>query len=167
MWHCRCLQDWQKVFARDGDRTHAHYCELDLKSNALTTRPPWHSRIYTFFVCSYDLWRWDNKICYCICLQDRQKVFARDGNRTHAHYYESDPRPNALTTRPPWHSILQRVLIFRYGFWEWYCKIWHCLRLQDRQKVFARDGDRTHAHYCELDLKSNALTTRPPWHSII
>jgi hypothetical protein len=30
--------------ARDGDRTHAHYCELDLKSNALTTRPPWHNR---------------------------------------------------------------------------------------------------------------------------
>ena len=26
----------------------------------------------------------------------------------------------------------------------------------------ARDGDRTHAHIRELDLKSNALTTRPP-----
>ncbi len=36
----------------------------------------------------------------------------------------------------------------------------------DKKKEFARDGDRTHAHYCELDLKSNALTTRPPWHGI-
>ena len=27
---------------------------------------------------------------------------------------------------------------------------------------YARDGDRTHAHIRELDLKSNALTTRPP-----
>ena len=31
------------------------------------------------------------------------------------------------------------------------------------KKIFnARDGDRTHAHIRELDLKSNALTTRPP-----
>ncbi len=29
-------------------------------------------------------------------------------------------------------------------------------------KNIARDGDRTHAHIRELDLKSNALTTRPP-----
>ncbi len=29
--------------------------------------------------------------------------------------------------------------------------------------IYARDGDRTHAHIRELDLKSNALTTRPPW----
>ena len=42
----------KEKFARDGDRTHAHYCELDLKSNALTTRPPWldlsrgHSKIF-------------------------------------------------------------------------------------------------------------------------
>ncbi len=30
------------------------------------------------------------------------------------------------------------------------------------QKNIARDGGRTHAHIRELDLKSNALTTRPP-----
>ena len=31
------------------------------------------------------------------------------------------------------------------------------------KKIYsARDGDRTHAHIRELDLKSNALTTRPP-----
>ena len=30
------------------------------------------------------------------------------------------------------------------------------------QKKFAKDGVRTHAHIRELDLKSNALTTRPP-----
>ena len=29
-------------------------------------------------------------------------------------------------------------------------------------KKFAKDGVRTHAHIRELDLKSNALTTRPP-----
>jgi hypothetical protein len=28
-------------------------------------------------------------------------------------------------------------------------------------KNSARNGDRTHAHIRELDLKSNALTTRP------
>ena len=28
-------------------------------------------------------------------------------------------------------------------------------------KKYARNGDRTHAHIRELDLKSNALTTRP------
>ena len=32
-----------------------------------------------------------------------------------------------------------------------------------KKNIFARDGDRTHAHIRELDLKSNALTTRPPW----
>ena len=30
-------------------------------------------------------------------------------------------------------------------------------------KKYARNGDRTHAHIRELDLKSNALTTRPSW----
>ncbi len=40
-------------------------------------------------------------------------------------------------------------------------------RKTPRKKQFARDGDRTHAHYCELDLKSNALTTRPPWHILL
>jgi hypothetical protein len=35
---------------------------------------------------------------------------------------------------------------------------------EKKKKVtIARDGDRTHAHIRELDLKSNALTTRPPW----
>ena len=34
---------------------------------------------------------------------------------------------------------------------------------KNTKKLFARDGDRTHAHIRELDLKSNALTTRPPW----
>jgi hypothetical protein len=29
------------------------------------------------------------------------------------------------------------------------------------EKKCARNGDRTHAHIRELDLKSNALTTRP------
>ena len=32
-----------------------------------------------------------------------------------------------------------------------------------QKTICARDGDRTHAHIRELDLKSNALTTRPPW----
>ena len=31
-----------------------------------------------------------------------------------------------------------------------------------KYRISARDGDRTHAHIRELDLKSNALTTRPP-----
>jgi hypothetical protein len=31
-----------------------------------------------------------------------------------------------------------------------------------KKKKFARDGVRTHAHIRELELKSNALTTRPP-----
>ena len=35
--------------------------------------------------------------------------------------------------------------------------------VQKKRRAVARDGDRTHAHDCELDLKSNALTTRPPW----
>ena len=35
--------------------------------------------------------------------------------------------------------------------------------IQKLKNKFARDGDRTHAHIRELDLKSNALTTRPPW----
>ena len=30
-------------------------------------------------------------------------------------------------------------------------------------KVFTRSGVRTHAGICPLDLKSNALTTRPSW----
>ena len=29
-------------------------------------------------------------------------------------------------------------------------------------KKFAKDGVRTHAHIREVDLKSTALTTRPP-----
>ncbi len=29
-------------------------------------------------------------------------------------------------------------------------------------KKFAKDGGRTHAHIRESDLKSDALTTRPP-----
>jgi hypothetical protein len=32
----------------------------------------------------------------------------------------------------------------------------------EKNIFIARDGDRTHAHIRELDLKSNALTTRPP-----
>ena len=32
---------------------------------------------------------------------------------------------------------------------------------QKMQKIFARSGVRTHADICPLDLKSNALTTRP------
>jgi hypothetical protein len=32
-----------------------------------------------------------------------------------------------------------------------------------KNKNYARDGDRTHAHIRESDLKSDALTTRPPW----
>ena len=35
-------------------------------------------------------------------------------------------------------------------------------RFHLKKNIFARDGDRTHAHIRELDLKSNALTTRPP-----
>jgi hypothetical protein len=40
----------RKKYARDGDRTHAHIRELDLKSNALTTRPPGLTNIYYEFI---------------------------------------------------------------------------------------------------------------------
>jgi hypothetical protein len=39
----------------------------------------------------------------------------------------------------------------------------YCKANRINKKYSARDGDRTHAHIRELDLKSNALTTRPPW----
>ena len=40
-------------------------------------------------------------------------------------------------------------------------------KFEINKNYYARDGDRTHAHIRELDLKSNALTTRPPWHAIL
>ncbi len=48
----------EKKIARDGGRTHAHIRELDLKSNALTTRPPWRTWYWQI------LWSWFLKLEY-------------------------------------------------------------------------------------------------------
>ncbi len=93
----------KKNLARDGDRTHAHYCELDLKSNALTTRPPWHGIQYTGLICRYVLaYLIVQKVIILHILTQQAKRLARNGNRTHAHHCELNPKSNAITTRPPW-----------------------------------------------------------------
>lgn len=47
----KCYELVPKTFTRSGVRTHADICPLELKSNALTTRPSWfvsghESRVY-------------------------------------------------------------------------------------------------------------------------
>ena len=34
------------------------------------------------------------------------------------------------------------------------------------KRKFAKNGNRTHAHFRELPLEGNTLTTRPSWHDI-
>ncbi len=58
-----------------------------------------------------------------------------------------------------WQGIFAAKLIFHFASMQSSCS----LKKTSPKTICARDGDRTHAHIRELDLKSNALTTRPPW----
>ncbi|KRY51445.1 hypothetical protein T03_2810 [Trichinella britovi] len=85
------------------------------------------------------------------------------GVRTHADICPLDLKSNALTTRPPCCLLPFNEISFVIGcnvFWRW-------------STMVNTGGVRTHADICPLDLKSNALTTRPPcllllsFHSLI
>ncbi len=128
----------------DGVQTHVCIRTFELKSNTLTTRPPWYSRL---------LEKIDQESKLGI-------VKNGDGVQTHVCIRTLELKSNDLTTRPPWFDstagyskkIDQGSKLCN---WE-YSKKWV-------PGSHTRDGVRTHVCICTLELESNALTARPPW----
>ena len=135
------------MLTKTGVRTHADIRPLELKSNALTTRPSWcqkgpkkwrgvHLCCYFSFLCFVEKWqhRWGSNPCW-------------PGG--------TGLQSNALSTRPsPNFSFCILLHVPHYPF----SSVW----IFDKT-TFTRSGDRTHADIRPLELKSNALTTRPSW----
>ena len=84
--------EMSKEFTRSGVRTHADIRPLELKSNALTTRPScWLLNFDNFTLKDYES---EN--------QQKEKYISTSGVRTHADIRPLELKSNALTTRPSW-----------------------------------------------------------------
>ena len=198
MKHC-IINDCQVIITRGGVRTHADIRPLELKSNALTTRPSWRSlrarndiatisTILTIFAC---------KKRHCNYINGSGKVSANscitgvplESLVFHLRrlYLSTVEKQIVAVTR---HFIVQQTVdghLPRYGgtfvpwmmcddwivdcgeLWRLYCDrlfgVLASLHFKATDIFIVRSGVRTHADIRPLELKSNALTTRPSWQS--
>ena len=120
---------------------------MELKSNALTTRPSWLKlRLYHFRA---------NMLNISVGIAVKiPTIFIRP---------DPDSNPHRMTTRlsGAWRFnrlATRAIKSGAIGMFE-FCRFYKFLT----KKVSTRSGDRTHADIRPLELKSNALTTRPSW----